>query len=375
MKPLTLAGLAIGLFALVAAGTRIDGQAVGATPGQAPSAIVNAHLTTRSGAGDLYRAFQSIVSGQQQPAWIGYRVPATPGEHHSCDYMNGMPTRSYLEGRPRTEDRTEGAKRVELESSRPLLVLYRVNQAKVHKVRIFSEDCEIDAGGLPVFWLTDVNPDQSVSLLAGFVRSAPEPEARRSRNADTELSPDGAMTALALHATPAATRALTEFVGTKQPLNIRKRAAFWLGAARGREGFEVLRRMADATGDDAAFRKELVFPVSISHEPEAVDILLRMAKNDSSHEVRQQALFWVGQKAGAKAASFLSDVVRNDPDTELKKRAVFSLSQLPKDEGVPRLIDVARTNSNAEVRKQAMFWLGQSGDARAIAFFEEVLKK
>jgi HEAT repeat protein len=52
---------------------------------------------------------------------------------------------------------------------------------------------------------------------------------------------------------------------------------------------------------------------------------------------------------------------------------VFALSQLPKDEGVPKLIEVARTNRNPQVRKQAMFWLGQSKDARAVKFFEEIL--
>ena len=57
----------------------------------------------------------------------------------------------------------------------------------------------------------------------------------------------------------------------------------------------------------------------------------------------------------------------------MKKKAVFALQQLPKDEGVPLLISVARTNRNAEVRKQAIFWLGQSGDARALAFIQEIL--
>jgi hypothetical protein len=36
---------------------------------------------------------------------------------------------------------------------------------------------------------------------------------------------------------------------------------------------------------------------------------------------------------------------------------------------------VAKTNRNPEVRKQAMFWLGQSGDARALAFFQDVLAR
>jgi len=58
----------------------------------------------------------------------------------------------------------------------------------------------------------------------------------------------------------------------------------------------------------------------------------------------------------------------------VKRKAVFALSQLPRDEGVPLLIDIARNNSNREVKKQAMFWLGQSKDARAVSFFEQVLK-
>jgi hypothetical protein len=41
---------------------------------------------------------------------------------------------------------------------------------------------------------------------------------------------------------------------------------------------------------------------------------------------------------------------------------------------VPLLIDTARKNRNPAVRKQAMFWLGQSNDARALAFFEEILQ-
>jgi hypothetical protein len=48
---------------------------------------------------------------------------------------------------------------------------------------------------------------------------------------------------------------------------------------------------------------------------------------------------------------------------------------MPKDEGVPKMIDVARNNRNPEVRRQAMFWLGQSGDPRALQFFEEVLRR
>ena len=41
--------------------------------------------------------------------------------------------------------------------------------------------------------------------------------------------------------------------------------------------------------------------------------------------------------------------------------------------GVPLLMQLARTHRSVEVREQAMFWLGQSRDPRAVNFFEEVL--
>ena len=86
-----------------------------------------------------------------------------------------------------------------------------------------------------------------------------------------------------------------------------------------------------------------------------------------------QALFWVAQKAGERAVGTLAGAVEDDPDVEVRKRAVFAISQLPRDEGVPKLIALAGTHRDREVRKQAMFWLGQTGDARALAFFEQVL--
>ena len=92
-------------------------------------------------------------------------------------------------------------------------------------------------------------------------------------------------------------------------------------------------------------------------------------------QMRSDALFWLGQRAGDQAVAAITEAIDRDPETEVKQRAVFALSQLPKDEGMPKLIEVARNNRNAVVRKQAMFWLGQSNDPRALRFFEEILLK
>jgi len=115
--------------------------------------------------------------------------------------------------------------------------------------------------------------------------------------------------------------------------------------------------------------------LSMHAAPAALTATIDLARSAPTPHTRGQALFWLSQRAGAQAAGAIDDALARDPDTDVKKRAVFALSQLPADEGVPRLIEVARSHSNAAVRKQAMFWLGQTGDPRALAFFESVLLK
>jgi len=282
---------------------------------------------------------------QPQPAWVGYTVPAVPGHEQNCDYREGV--------------RAPGP--VHLEPPEQVQILLRIQDNRVGKIRAVSGDCEIDADGVPVRWLRDVRPAESVAFLATFVRS------------DNDHVRDGAVAGIALDADPAADAALERFAAVGQPESLREKAIFWLGAARGRRGYERLRRILAEDASDR-IREKAIFALSISKEPQAVDTMIAAAHDDASAHVRGQALFWLAQKAGKKAVGAISGAIENDPDTEVKKKAVFALQQLPSGEGVPMLIQVARANRNPAVRKQAMFWLGQSNDPRALAFFEEVLK-
>jgi hypothetical protein len=131
------------------------------------------------------------------------------------------------------------------------------------------------------------------------------------------------------------------------------------------------------TSSESARRlqNQAIVAIALHADPPALDRLLSFARDGKDARLRADALFWVAQRAGAKAMDTIAGAIDRDPDTEVKKKAVFALSQMPRDEGVPKLIDVARNNRNPEVRRQAMFWLGQSGDPRALRFFEEVLRK
>ncbi len=120
-----------------------------------------------------------------------------------------------------------------------------------------------------------------------------------------------------------------------------------------------------------------IFPIVLADSVEVWPDLLRLAKDASRPSaVRKTAVFWVGQAATERAVQGLTELIDDqDADRDVRERAVFALSQLPDDQGVPKLIELARTHQDPAVRKRALFWLGQSGDARALALFEELLLK
>ena len=383
---LGLAMILLGIFCTISQFTNGRGLRADFSQGLAYAAAVqtsnemprveNAQAEKRAVTGSLDATLRGILVQAEKPEWVGYSVDDISGDRSMCcgNWNDGAGCgtcrlendHNWTSGSTKGDNQASGA--VKLEGSRRLVVLFRLEAKQVERIRVASEDCTLDAGGLPFLWLTTVKPSESVVLLTTYVQGA-EFERHEHHNIG-----HGALTAIALHADESANRAMESFVKPDQRDELRRQAAFWLGAARGKEGLNLLQRMAknDPSSD---VRAHVAFALSVSHEPGALEEMIRMAHDDSSSHVRGQALFWLAQKAGKKAVGTITGAIENDLDTDVKKKAVFALSQLPKDEGVPKLIEVAQTNRNPAVRKQAMFWLGQSNDPRALEFFEKVLTK
>ena len=322
--------------------------------GQQPT-ISNAQLRTHAVTGDLAGAIAGIASKEASPLWVGYAVAAQPtsGEGGCC-MMNGW-RGCGLEGQRNIQGGNAGNGPVMLEGPGHYSVLFRITDGRVAKVQVFGVDCAIDAGGLPLVWLTGVDSTQSIRYLR-------------------TLQFESAIHAIAVHAGKQADDALSEIASTATGVKMRQSAIFWLAQSRGRAGYQTVARLL-RTEPDERVRAHAVFALMNSNQPDAVTDVLRTAREDQSAHTRGQALFWLAQKAAKQASSAISHAIDNDPDAEVKKKAVFALTQMKDSEGVPMLIHVARNNANPAVRKQAMFWLGQSRDPRALKFFEEVLLK
>jgi hypothetical protein len=326
--------------------------------------IQNAKLETVTASRDLRQQIETLAARQTGTGWIAYAVPAVESHRTICCSDGGWQDRGCCGScRLESEHNNYSGSRDDCPDldQKDVAVFYRVEDKKVDSIRLFTENCQVDAGGLLVTVISGADPKQSVTYLSAFVM-----------NLDSRLG-NRALDAIAEHADPSADAALDRFVTADQPEKIREHAAFWLGVARGQHGYATLKHLIESDPDEH-FRDKLTFPLSQSNVPDAQEELIHVAKQDSSSRVRGQALFWLAQKAGKKVAGAITDAIDNDPDTDVKKKAVFALSQMPDHEGVPKLIEVARNNKNPAVRKQAVFWLGQSNDPRALDFIETVLE-
>jgi hypothetical protein len=348
--------------------------------------LTNANVRPVASSGALTAQFKALVDAQVEPAWIAYTQPIVDGTLASCCYgwsdNNGQSTCCVgcpLEGRSNvmsvTDQRNaDGAGQqqpppqpIKLEGATDFIMLFRIENRRIDRVRVYSSDCALDGGGRTVHSITGVKPSESLALLESLATTWQD-TTRSGRS-----TPDAIVMGIAFHRDPAADGVLKKLLEPSQTEDVRRRATFWLAKARGRAGFETVRRVVRDDPSERV-RKHAVFALTQSREPEVVPVLIEAARSSPQPEIRGEALFWLAQRASRQAAEAITRAIEEDPDTQVKVRAVSALGQLPKDEGVPLLINVARSNTNPAVRRRAMQSLGQSTDPRAIDFFESVLK-
>ena len=197
--------------------------------------ISNADLRQASAANGLEPAITAAVANLKGAAWIGYAAPAIPGDHNSCCW-NDNGRGCGLEGQRRIEAVAGAQTPVRLEGPSHVVVLLRFEQQTPDKLRVFSPDCPLDAGGLPFTWLSNVKPSESVAMLTGWATRQPENAGRNKRS-------DAAVHAIAMHAGPEAQAALIKFADASQSESTRKSALFWLANSRGKAGYDVVSKV------------------------------------------------------------------------------------------------------------------------------------
>jgi hypothetical protein len=268
-----------------------------------PPMLTNGSVQPRAAAGGLEREFKALVAQIGDPAWIGYEVPIVSGEHHMCDWNNGGMAASRLErGQPGTVNREPGtgtARPFKLEGPTAFYVLYRIEQKRVDRIRMFSEDCAIDAGGRTLHWLSGVRAPESVALLNTFAGAAAE--------TDRKLA-ESATAVIAMHADPAATDTMLRLARDHAIARIRGTALFWLAQRAGQKAIGTITEAIDRD-PDTEVKKRAVFALSQLPNNEGVPLLINAARTHSNAAVRKQAMFWLGQSKDPRALKFFEEIL------------------------------------------------------------------
>ena len=339
--------------------------------------VTNAKWQEVSASSGLKTAMDGLLEKQAGPLWIGYRIPTAAKERTMCcfDSANESKNAGGCCAGCKIESEHGSSFNGTISNCSPpeplpyAFIFFRAEDKQIGKLRVYSADCALDFASLPVYWLEEVKPEQSIEVLTSMALAEDPGTTSQWQKPERQ-----AVMAIAMHDVPVADVALEKLVQPTQRVSLREDVAFWLGVERGKKGVELLRKYVKEDPSDRV-REKGTFAFSQSTEPDALKELLDMAHHDQSPHVRSQAIFWLAQIGSKKEAAQITEAIENDPDTEVKKKAVFALSQMHDPDSVNRLITLARTNKNPVVRKQAIFWLGQSKDPRALDFLEEILTK
>jgi len=127
------------------------------------------------------------------------------------------------------------------------------------------------------------------------------------------------------------------------------------------------------TDEDPELRSQAVFALSQSKAGDPYLRIKAISTSDHSEHVRSQALFWMAQMSDPRAEADILARVKADGSAEVREQAVFALSQLKSDHGDTALISVIEGNYPRDTKEKALFWLGQSGSQKALDYFDKVL--
>ncbi|TPW16481.1 MAG: hypothetical protein FD129_719, partial [bacterium] len=291
-----------------------------------------------------------------------------------------------------------------------------------------DDDGEMDTEMAALHALMQMNPERALPILKKVL-------ARRDPGS-TELR-SHALFLLAQNPSDEAQAVILDAVRNDPDIEVRKNGVFWLSQIPGDASLEAILELLKSSQPEEV-KENAIFALSQHDSPRARGALRNLALDPkSSHHVREQSVFWIGQdkspesleflkaiyaketeddlkenilfsisqhqseassdwllgrardpkesmdvrknaifwlgQTGALGGTELKEIYRTTSDTEMKQQIIFVASQQSSDESVDLLLEIAKSDLNKEMRRQAIFWLGQSGDERALKYLESLV--
>ncbi len=216
-----------------------------------------------------------------------------------------------------------------------------------------------------VFWLSQVHSDKAIPLLQQILKTSTDENMQdKALFALSQKSDDRAQQALRDYASR-----------DDAPGHLREQAIFWIGQSHSDANAQFLRQLFAKTTSDQAKDKIIFSISQTRNTGNDQWLLDQAVNAKNSMDIRKQALFWAGQSGGVDVAKLgaLYDKASEEEFKNQVIFVLSQKGKSP--EAVDKLIDIAKNEKNHELRKQAIFWLGQSHDPRAMKALQDLISR
>lgn len=237
-------------------------------------------------AANISRDVPALAATLTEPMWIGYAQPLIEGDHQMCDYWN--------DGRMITQSTDP----IRLEPADFFFVLFRVEDKQITRIRTYSANCPLDAGGKAVHWFTNVPVGDSLNYMKTFMG----PNATRRLN-------DSAVTVISLTKGDQALNELLTLAKDGATTQIKGNALFWLAQRAGQKAIGTITNAIE-NDPDTKVKERAVFALSQLPKDQGVPLLIEQARTNKNPAVRKQAMFWLGQSKDPRALKFFEEILK-----------------------------------------------------------------
>ena len=132
---------------------------------------------------------------------------------------------------------------------------------------------------------------------------------------------------------------------------------------------KVLERRDECTVE---LRRRALYLIGRQATPEAVALILDVAKNDTDPGIRGEAMRWLPRVAGDNAVPQLEDLLRTAADEQTQRSAISALGSIDSDRARRAVRTIIERNDAAErVRYEAIISLSREREGRTVSADEQ----
>jgi HEAT repeat protein len=277
--------------------------------------------------------------------------------------LRGTAAQQRAEGKPVPGPGDKSARRVWRDLG-ILLLVTEPGTSFPKDLRVNNLSGAFDFSGHPFIWLGMAENAESLAYLIPLYDKAPSEEDRLS-----------VLRAVGLHRDAALVVPFVErILKSRQAEDLRAEAAECLGEQDDPRALELLLKLVrnDASSE---VRERAVWGITEMELPAAGAALISLALNGPDRDVRREAVQGLADKATAETVRVLEKIASGDKDAEVQAEAVRAFADLPAKGGLPYLVSLAKTHSDPDVRKEAVGAIGDIGGPEAVKILTEIVRQ